>query len=678
MSIFGSLFSDKSTDDLFNRLDDVIEKLPASQGSHSDSDDLTTSVINTAIDLEKNEDKEQILNIFKDLKTPDERLKRYELYETIYSSVQLIKRIITVYNNNIFDKDSITNNIFQIRESEGVKDPEKIKRFDKFSRNCIKFFKLEELFKNRIGLPLLLYGDAFIEIVEVDKLDVDYSKYLTSTKDKSVKVITETIQHKLNSTNEYNQINENDIDSLVDLIVEFDSSGMHKQIYEQENPTEDSFSKISLKFHYPHSIVPLTTEFETVLGYVEIREVDKLSTERSNPLKSFLDVANKMSSSLNATSKSFNKQERHTDTVNLFVKSVIKKVISEYVKAEDIDSIKDKKEKNEEIAKRLKKSVQDDFFHSVSKLLLSVDDSIMFKKKLNIRFISTDNMVSFTTPTTAYWPYGQPIIDSLVYPGKLYLLTQMANTVIKLSRASLIRKWNVEVGVREDHSVLLQKLKNEFRNSRITAGDLASSTKNIPNILSDFKDIITLTRKQNKFIDVDILQTGDPNIRINDLEDQRREIVAISGVPQQFLGYNETYELRERLIHSNVVFAKEISSYQDVINKGLTNLIDKIGQKIGYEEESSKYVKVYLQPPVILLLQLVEATISSTRNILSYFTEHELQTEPYYMLKRFVPFIDWDEFRSESESYVQKLKVNQAVVQAQAMTQQQQNPQMGV
>lgn len=46
-----------------------------------------------------------------------------------------------------------------------------------------------------------------------------------------------------------------------------------------------------------------------------------------------------------------------------------------------------------------------------------------------------------------------------------------------------------ETGAREDSSALLNQLKRNFKNQRITASDILAS-KDIANTLSDFKDLV--------------------------------------------------------------------------------------------------------------------------------------------------------------------------------------------
>jgi hypothetical protein len=663
MSIFGSLFGDKKTDKLYDKINSVIDELPRSQGSTSTNDDLAVSAINDIIDF-SSDDKRQVDQIFKDLEIPNERMKRYALYESIYDSVQIVKRIIKIYSSNIFEKDSVTNRVLFVNEAEGgSNNSEKTANVKKFAKDCIHYFNLETRIKDRVCMPVLKFGDGFVEVINLDETNAAFSD-VADTPTTQPGYITESLDAfagKLKSKNAYlSTVTASDIDNLVSHIVEVDNTPPLAEFSAITEAKQDGvsadFSKVALKYHRPHRIIPLVTQYDNILGYVEIKEIEKATDGKSNPLRSFVEIANKIGSSSYVAGKT--KGEKYDNTIGLFVKSIIKKIITKnniVVQKEDGDKIKTKKQVDAELEEQLKKSLESDLFYSVKKLMLSVDGNALYHKKLRTRFIPVDRMVHFSAPTSDIYPYGISIIDNLVYPGKLYLLTQLANAVTKLSRSAVLRKWNIETGIREQHGQLLQKLKKEFRNSRVTAADL-TSTKDLPNMLSDFKDIVTFSKKQQKFVDVDIQQHSDPNIGIRDLEDQRREIVALSGVPSSFLGYQDHHELREKLVHSNVVFAREVSAYQHVFNDGMTDLVDKIAKVTGEVEIPSQYIAINLMPPTVLLLQLIESTMSSIMNIQNYFQSGNISTDPYYLLKRYVPYIDWDKFEESSEKYTQKKK----------------------
>ncbi len=207
-----------------------------------------------------------------------------------------------------------------------------------------------------------------------------------------------------------------------------------------------------------------------------------------------------------------------------------------------------------------------------------------------------------------------------------------------------------ETGPREHHSGLIQKLKRELRNQRISVDDLVSF-KSIPRILSDFKDMILLSKKGQKYVDVDLQNMHDANVKIADLEDLRREIIALSGIPGPYLGYGDVIELREQLVHLNITFATEIISIQDVVNIGMTELIDKISKIIDIPDDPSKYVKISLKPPVVLLLQMIETIMASISNIQQNFQATNVEFNPFYLLKKYLPSIDWEEFTKEAREF---------------------------
>jgi hypothetical protein len=69
----------------------------------------------------------------------------------------------------------------------------------------------------------------------------------------------------------------------------------------------------------------------------------------------------------------------------------------------------------------------------------------------------------------------------------------------------------------------------------------------------------------------------------------------------------------------------------------------------------SEYYYVSLIPPISLILQLIEMTMSSVGNILSVCQTANIDFDPYYFLQKYVPHIDWDDFKKTSEEYKRKL-----------------------
>ena len=160
-----------------------------------------------------------------------------------------------------------------------------------------------------------------------------------------------------------------------------------------------------------------------------------------------------------------------------------------------------------------------------------------------------------------------------------------------------------------------------------------------------------LSKGGQKAIDVEVASHGDPTIRVADLEDSRREIMSLSGIPPAYLGYADVIELREQLVHTNVAFATEIADLQEGISKGLTKLVDLVAshKKLGFVP--SHYVSVQLIPPIVLMVQLIEMTLSSIGNMTSALQSMNIPFDPYFLLEKYIPYIDWESFKEKAVQF---------------------------
>ena len=105
------------------------------------------------------------------------------------------------------------------------------------------------------------------------------------------------------------------------------------------------------------------------------------------------------------------------------------------------------------------------------------------------------------------------------------------------------------------------------------------------------------------------------------------------------------------MVNINITFATEIIAIQTIINYALTEFNDKVAKRLGFDIIPSDYVSIMLKPPVILLLQMLESTMSSIGNIQMSLQSASIDFNPYYLLKKFIPNIDWDEFASQAREF---------------------------
>jgi len=539
MGIYSKIFGKDESSKLFDKLDTVLNHIPDNIIQQDIKyNNLASSAVKDVLEYTKeNSPKSELEQIFAGIAVPKQRLNRYEIYNEIYKGVPLVKRIFSVYISNVFQKDTITNKIFYIREKSKLKDDQEIEKAKKITNLIIKYYNLEEMFKHFIGHNLLKYGDCFVEVLNLDDVKVKFPTVTPDNKNPNNKkeqiineyneeLILKSVEDSLKSRNKYKRTELNDnISKLTDFLVEYNDVVDESELITEDESDEFSVNKLKnvvVRYHTPHKIIPLITPYNIILGYVELKTIEK--TTDSNTFQRFLDIVEKISSLDNDKNKSVQGQDV---LVGKFTDYITKKLLEKY------KIYKSPKQNFSDYEQTIKASLKDELYYSLKNMLLSVNGDNLYKNKLNIRFINSERMFWFKMPSSDYYPFGQSIIDPLVITGKLLMFNTLANSIIKLSRASLIRKWTVELGSREDSSALLQKLKRSFKNQRVTASDLA--TKDITNTLSDFKDIVMFTRRGQSFVDVDVKDMSNPNVKIQDIEDLRNELIALSGIPPTWI-----------------------------------------------------------------------------------------------------------------------------------------------
>ena len=653
-SFISHVFKDKELDDISNKIDDLVSSIPVPD-EIPPVDGVTSKFIDDVLlkDDNKKEGKSGLGStleqdkLFENVSVPAERLARYSVYREINRSVPIIKRIIKVYTSHLLQKNPVDGKCIIYRESSTIsrEDQDKIKDAKKFAENVETHFDLPRKLKDNICPKKLLYGNCFVEVVDVKKEadKIDLSKINLIQEAKSLEKSYETINGGTSTTS-------------IDLILDKVSDIVHEVFSNEEtNLTEreeinlgkvseekqdektaekiekeiiNPFLDVIIKIHHPENIIILQSKYGTRLGYLEVHKDSSMDYQSVS--QTISNVVGKITT-LNKSSIS------EQSVIDKIIYNILKKTL---FKSNDF--------KSDKIESALK-SLGEDVYIFIKRLFIEQDIGNKTKfNKIRTRFIPIDKMVDFVVPSNDHSPYGESIVDPLILPCKLYMLAQLSNVIIKLSRAAVVRKWIIDTGSTQMHSGLIQKLKRELYNTRVSLDDL-SSFKSIPKILSDFKDMFIFSKQGQRSLDVEVQNLGDPSIKVADLEDARREIIALSGIPAPYLGYMEVVELREHLVHSNVTFATEISDMQENDNEAIAKLIDIIAdiKEIGYKP--SKYVKVSLIPPVVLIVQLIEMTLSSIGNIAGVFTNLQLPIDPYFFLEKYVPHINWKDFKESAQ-----------------------------
>ena len=649
MSLLNQLLGSEELSNIDQRIDGIMSKIDNIYSEPEDTtksmEDLTGDFLGLVSDLEDSSPNSEFEKLFMNVNVPSQRLARYSTYDEIYNSVPMIKKVIGVYIANILSKNPVNNKTLIYRENTENEDNDRSKIDDskKLCQQIINKFEILEKLKKLILPNRLRYGDYFVEVVDInqkaDKLDWNSLNNYQGVVTECENIIDESKRDK--DSNNY-------LSRAADLLFEFhesdpellgviDDAEQNPQVEKLDgNKPEHNLRNVLLKYHKPHNVIILETKYGTRIGYLEVEK--NQDTTYAPSISSMVQKVTTMGAHAGQTDP-----EKTTDKL---IQHVVSKIISK----------QKKKSPNSQDVKSLLSSLDPEVFTFIKRMVVEQGFDRKNKRSVNVspirvRFIPPRNMVHFSNPGSSnYNPFSTSIIDPLIFPGKLYMLAQLSNTITKLSRASLVRKWTIDTGPTKMTGNSLQKLKREIYNTRVTLNDLGSY-KSMSKVLSDFRDIFSVAHNGRTPVDFQIQQTGDPNVKTEDLRDLRQELVSLSGVPSAYLGMQDTVQLTEQLAHINQTFAVEISDQQQNDVECVNELVSKIASVAGIEYDPTKYMTVSLTPPVVLIIQLIESTLNSIGNIAGIFRNLEIPVDPYHLLEQYVPQIDWTKFKEKAEQY---------------------------
>ena len=531
-SFFSGLFKDENLEAIDNQINNLINALPAVSKSIP-VDNISGDFVDAFISEKQPTD--EIGRLLQGVSIARDRLERYNVYDEAYKYVPIIRRILTVYISNILQKNPVTGKCLLIKESESYSGSRKFSDTDKkileaakkLAEDAIKSFNIIIKLRKKFLPNQLIYGDCYCEVVDINaevakKSDSNVSipSQLLFESNSLVTELDSIASHRngqdsldrveqvLSKMSKYYVDVENFMtESEIRTIRDQEKKVIQEQVEEAETEKDEEpkkhkddetlFDNILLKTHKPHNIISLETEYGTCLGYLVVAK---------DEIPQYLNLTASLSTLVGRITTIVTKDQVPQDAVvDRLVRYIIRDILTK--------SQKDGKISNAQSIDDLLKGLDPNVHKYIKRLF--VEQGLLqrgtLQNRIRVRFVSASNMVAFTTPSAEFDPYGGSFIDSLIFPCKLYILSQLSNVITKLSRAAPVRKWTIDAGATQMQSGLIQKLKRELYNSRITLEDL-SSFKAIPKILSDFKDMFIISRAGQKMVDVEIASHGDPTV----------------------------------------------------------------------------------------------------------------------------------------------------------------------
>ncbi len=631
-----------------------------------------------------------ILKVFDDAAVHSNRKKLYEMYGEISNINNIAFRMLQVYINNILIKNGQTKQFINVIDNEynryvaGVEDEIK-ENIKKFIKTLLLYFDVQQKMKNKIVPETLKFGDYFVEIVDLSPVDtiitdkisilqesvevVNNSKKLsikarrgnaiaklayfedcTSLADTSIKEIKEAAGMEevtavdfnskmtnilLNKTDKSFIIQEDDLGFWNDVMNE---EGYFNREFDLSEFQELDFSGVEdlyLRLVSPANVLKIEKDGNHY-GYLVIEDLgdEDDSSNEIDMYQRFLSDDSEGDNSRNGDSGE--QEEKLADAL--------------------VDSISNK------LAEII---TQDSGFLSempeelTSSLRIIAYEKIRRKSKLKFRFLQADRLINFHTTIDKFRPYGTSIYDPIVLPVKMYTIAMMSSVISRLSRAAVVRKWNVEVGTKRNYPELIEKVKKDLRSKSISYDNL-NSIRNISQILTDFRDIAVVSQNGQRFIDMEIMPMHDRALPLNDMNDLRQELIAATGVPSVYLNVGDAIELRETLVNINIGFSHTISNLQGFFEDGLNDLLNAIfdiilkKNNLNTDFKLTQYFKISLNHPLVLQLQANESVISTVSNIVGLLGQAGVKFDPIMLFEKYVPDFAWDELELSGETAVKK------------------------
>jgi hypothetical protein len=668
-----------------NNLNTIVSNVKI-KDSGTDELDEATKDLNQLL----NTDSQDILKLFNDNNIHNNRKKLYDLYNEIAEINPIAYRMLKVYVDNILVKNMQTKQFLNIVDNEQNNKTEQleenIKKIVKsFFKTVLVYFDIQTKLKNNILPNTLKHGDYYLEIVDLSPISrIVENKMELIQESITIPTATGRTTHKVNmgiiefpsklegvqESYSLDPENHNASERLASLlgnkksIEEADINFLNDimNLEKEENPEKDntfnfeqfqnlnfdSLKEVHLRLIEPSSVIKI--EMDGInFGYLVIEDIkEKEEGEEINLYQRFMsDDGNKTQNTKNV--------DITKEVTDKFTKEIISKV-SDHIGKDStyIDQLP------EELSLSLK---------------VILYQKIKERSKLKFRFLEPDDLINFHTNVDKFAPYGTSIFDSIVLPVKLYTIALMASVISRLSRASVVRKWNIEVGNRRNHSQIVQNVQKELKTKNITYDDL-NSMKNISQVMTDFRDIATVSKNGQRFIDLELMPAQDRSLPLNDLQDLRNELIAATGIPSVYLNIGDNTELRETLVNLNIGFANTIAGYQGYMEDAINNLFNSIFQIIlknnNYDYKNfniSQYFKVAINPPLVLQLQNNEAIISTISNIIGTLSQAQVNVDPIELFEMYAPSINWKKIQKSGETEI-KEKIKEQLMQQQSQPQQ--------
>lgn len=172
---------------------------------------------------------------------------------------------------------------------------------------------------------------------------------------------------------------------------------------------------------------------------------------------------------------------------------------------------------------------------------------------------------------------GHSILEPTMFPARMYLMLTLYNMLYTLNNNTTRVHYLKSSGLNKDYKSQIQRTMRKFQQRRITIDDIYSYSGVLNKIGGMGEMILPAGRNDYKALETDTIPAAENPINMEFLEQQRRQAISGTGVPQLLVmnGIDEV-DFAKTLEMANTRFISTVSSYKIDFNRGITLLYRKL------------------------------------------------------------------------------------------------------
>lgn len=272
---------------------------------------------------------------------------------------------------------------------------------------------------------------------------------------------------------------------------------------------------------------------------------------------------------------------------------------------------------------------------------------------ITIRYIPPLNMQHFKIEGTGFNnPYGESIVEDLLFRAKMLLADDINGIVSKLTSSGKRLLWTVTANTHQQAANRIQQLSKAV-NKKTVSVDNCIDIMNSAIFQND--NIFTAKVNGERQVELETLDLGESTDGTDKNMYMIKQLITGADVPPAHLGYEEWTSGKNTLSNENAVFAQSIVGFQKQFSNCITSLIQKIYLAIfSYTNDFNlnfKNLLIALNSPRGIALATFADNATSMSTIVSSLSD--LKINPKALINMFWPEL-YDKI-SEAQALIDKL-----------------------